>query len=266
LRIVLGVRGVQFDADQTKLIQWYVQNLPDWYREQLPSKWTGPFNEHWRQPMMAGNDYWEEDEDEEDEDTDPGDAPPAGPAWTKAVREIAVGHAVHIGRILVTEACSHGYSPEDAMDMPEAQLMIQMLLDAAQIGDDTLIETLCTEVGDVRTFVNSMAGPPWDSPLPALSVAAKAGNVGVVELLLSKGADPFWAENCCIAYEREGHDGTITELLAGYVDVNACPVCQGDKRGSTARQLAARAGHYDVVRVLEARKRPKSWVDSTLRD
>ena len=268
LHAMRSLNGDQCNAKQTRLIQWYVQNLPEWYRAQLPTKWTGPFNTHWREAAFNGNAA--EDEDMHDPAVDD----PL--TWTEDVRASAVGHAVHIARIILTEAFIT-QSPEDAMGLSADKLIAPMLVYAAQNGDATLVEMLCAEVDrggrdDVREFVNRLAGP-----LPALSVAAQAGHLQVVELLLSKGADPLWAENCCQAFARDGHDGTITELPAGYVDVNRCSECEGDRRGSTARVKAARAGHYDIVGLLEGavlfeepgagHKRAKlqsGWIDPTL--
>jgi len=106
--------------------------------------------------------------------------------------------------------------------------------------------------------------PGGDHDVRALHLAASSGQVAMVELLLSAGAEVDAATNRagdgCTALHRAAHEGNaavIDVLLDAGADVHATTVSNDvtdhDRNELTALWLAAEGGHDDAVKLLLAR-------------
>ncbi len=127
------------------------------------------------------------------------------------------------------------------------QKAAQTLIDAVLVDDLRQLESLLAD-----GFNPNSAD---DHGLTALMVAAGRGKLGLVKLLLSKGADvntqnyagkwPMGGKTALMFAASEGHLATVNEILLAGSTLDT-----QDADGETALMKAASNGHFEVVKLL----------------
>lgn len=162
---------------------------------------------------------------------------------------------VPLGALLAKDIYDYGKSAIESSKVkpaveskPEAAKPLEI---PKEIGSGALLEKFNTlapqisEKADVKDAVTK-------APIP-LIIAARSGQVGLVKLLLDRGADVNARDKetettALIAAAHQGHVQVVDILLQKGVDVNA-----KDKTGKTALSEATRYNHDDVAKLLRER-------------
>jgi ankyrin len=115
---------------------------------------------------------------------------------------------------------------------------------AVQECDETAVRHLLT-----RWRVNSLDGIRFTSNISPLQVAAKAGHLPIVAMLLEMGArinhKDSEGKTALIYASEQGHSAVVSHLLSTGADINAA-----DKEGLTPLHCATRYCQREVVEIL----------------
>ncbi|KAL3462774.1 ankyrin repeat-containing domain protein [Aspergillus heterothallicus] len=158
-------------------------------------------------------------------------------------RETALQTAVDYEDIAAVRLLLNSGADPNLTDNINEKYRCQTALQKAAYHEDSRIFELLLDAG---ADVNAVGGRPATT---AVYEAAKVGNVGLVELLLSKGAEvnPKMLEKLPIeGAARSGNITVVKRLISAGADVNA-------GRGSpcsTAIQQAANSGNIELIQLL----------------
>jgi len=162
---------------------------------------------------------------------------------------------VPLGALLAKDLYDYGKS---AVETPKPKPAVEITPEKGkrpelpkEIGSGALLEKFKTLAPPTSQKADAKEGL-IKAPIP-LILAARAGQVGLVKLLLERGADVNLRDKeteatALIAAAHQGHVQVVEVLLQKGADISA-----KDKTGKTALSEATRYNHEDVVKLLKER-------------
>jgi len=182
--------------------------------------------------------------------------------WGNRLAKALLWILIPLGALVAKDVYDYGKS---IVDSSKSKPAVESKSDAAKpieplkpveppksIGSGVLLEkfkTLAPQASELRDKVD-VKDVVVKAPIP-LILAARNGQVGLVRLLLDRGADVNAKEKetqatALIVAAQQGHIQVVDALLQKGADVNA-----KDKAGQTALSEATRYNHEEVVKLLK---------------